>query len=1030
MSRVSSLVRGVAIGLATCVFAQSSNAVPYASNIQNDAGTISFRLNESADNVKIVLDNGAATTDLGPLGPGLHSFFLGSATSYQIEVTKSGSAGWSVISDDNNPLLRFYAPLGIAVNNNPQNLELFGRIYVATSIAGTPAGTTRTTGKGIYVLNPDHTDALGTGNLALTGGITFAPSANSPFKIEVGEDNNLYIGDYSDANANVYRTDPNVSLGSGTNLLHGIGNTSNTNVHTTCNGSPIVRGSLANGNLTLWAIDGQWPGWNRLLRWNIGSGPIPHNQPPTVLGSTGNIQAEQQSDLDRGPDGKLYTCQFRTSSDASDLGALRVFSTDGSTVLWGSRINSPSNTELFLNARALKVSPDGKTLALIRNDTQTWLIGLTNGIPDLSRTNLLNSFGTTSATVVNRREVSWDAAGNLYVASTSHERVRVWSPGGYTRATTKSDGTFEVTVPPTVVSVTATAATASESGPVIGTFTLTRVGNLNLPLTVNYAVSGTASNGVDYLTLPGSVTFAAGASTTNITVTPIDDTISEFTETVILTLLASDNYGTITPNTATISIIDNDAPELVIFATQPELLESFVGARATFQIGRKGLLGPALTANLNYTGTATLGQDFNGPLTVTIPANAAFTNFNVTSIDDQLYEGEETIIANILAGSGYTLGNPASATAIIIDDELPMTTTLFLDRFDFPSSGANWIVNRDDGGSDTFAEFGYNYGNDGIPEAPNTPQGSLATRGLKFRVNETWGILNGLSVSPLNGNFIGDYRLRFDMWMNYAGPLNGGGRGSTEHISAGVGTTGNQAVWPSGNADGIWFTMSSDGDVTDTSDINADYGIFIRDLLLPPGSGAYMAGTNSDARGNLHPFYQVWGGVPAPAAQLAIRPWQTGVSPPGSMGMAWHTVTITKAGNSVSFDVDGRRIGAVDIAGVPISTNVFIGYHDWLPSVATNKVVQFGLVDNVRVESLTPPSGPTITQVQIAGSEVQIDFAGNQSDLPTGFTLQAASEAAGPYADVAASITQLQSSTFRATRLLSGPQQFYRIRRH
>src|SRR6266853_3024203 len=67
-------------------------------------------------------------------------------------------------------------------------------------------------------------------------------------------------------------------------------------------------------------------------------------------------------------------------------------------------------------------------------------------------------------------------------------------------------------------------------------FTVTRTGPTNSPLTVFYSVGGTASNGVDYVRLPGSVIIPAGASSANIDVWVIDDLFVEGTETVELTL--------------------------------------------------------------------------------------------------------------------------------------------------------------------------------------------------------------------------------------------------------------------------------------------------------------------------------------------------------------------------------------------------------------------------------------------------------------------------------------------------------------
>src|SRR5882724_49422 len=66
-------------------------ATPYASGITNNAGTVSYILNESADSVKVVFDGDGIgnTNDLGAMTKGVHSFSLGSHTSWQIEVKKS-----------------------------------------------------------------------------------------------------------------------------------------------------------------------------------------------------------------------------------------------------------------------------------------------------------------------------------------------------------------------------------------------------------------------------------------------------------------------------------------------------------------------------------------------------------------------------------------------------------------------------------------------------------------------------------------------------------------------------------------------------------------------------------------------------------------------------------------------------------------------------------------------------------------------------------------------------------------------------
>src|SRR5260221_11849491 len=110
-----------------------------------------------------------------------------------------------------------------------------------------------------------------------------------------------------------------------------------------------------------------------------------------------------------------------------------------------------------------------------------------------------------------------------------------------------------------IVTVVATDANASESGDT-GTFTISRTGSTGAPLTVRFAFRGTAQNGVDYQQLPTSVTIPAGAASADITVTPINDSIVEPNEPVVLTLSANAAYAVGSPSSATVTIADNDQP--------------------------------------------------------------------------------------------------------------------------------------------------------------------------------------------------------------------------------------------------------------------------------------------------------------------------------------------------------------------------------------------------------------------------------------------------------------------------------------
>ena len=108
------------------------------------------------------------------------------------------------------------------------------------------------------------------------------------------------------------------------------------------------------------------------------------------------------------------------------------------------------------------------------------------------------------------------------------------------------------------ITVTATDANAAEAAADVGTFTFSRSGDVSAALPVTIGMSGGATNGTDYTTIAGTVTFAAGQATVTATVTPIDDASVEGAESVTVTVLSGTGYDLGTPITATVSIADND----------------------------------------------------------------------------------------------------------------------------------------------------------------------------------------------------------------------------------------------------------------------------------------------------------------------------------------------------------------------------------------------------------------------------------------------------------------------------------------
>jgi uncharacterized delta-60 repeat protein len=153
----------------------------------------------------------------------------------------------------------------------------------------------------------------------------------------------------------------------------------------------------------------------------------------------------------------------------------------------------------------------------------------------------------------------------------------------YKLDTIKSAATLTITdnesIPITVegdtpnISLLVTDADAAEELANPGQFTFKRTGATTNSLTVNYSLTGTATNESDYQKLGNTITFAAGSNTTTLNINPIDDKRYEGTETVALTLLDGGTQYKLDPsNSGTVSILENDPQTPKLSQPLPNIL--------------------------------------------------------------------------------------------------------------------------------------------------------------------------------------------------------------------------------------------------------------------------------------------------------------------------------------------------------------------------------------------------------------------------------------------------------------------------
>jgi hypothetical protein len=431
---------------------------------------------------------------------------------------------------------------------------------------------------------------------------------------------------------------------------------------------------------------------------------------------------------------------------------------------------------------------------------------------------------------------------------------------------------------------------------------------------------------------------------------------------------------------------------------------------------------------VSYTGggDAVVGEDFQAlPGTALIPAGETRVIVPVIPVDNNEIDGDRTVTLTLSEGTGYRLGEAVTATVTIRNDDLPPGETVFGENFESDAE-SRWTVNP--GPTDYVADFAFDYSTVGIPPAPRS---SGTTRGLMLQANLISGVFGGVSVSPSGGDFGENFRLRFDMWQNFNGPLPDGGNGSTQISGAGVGTAGTTAQWPGGTQDSVWFATSADGGSS------VDYRAY--SPASPTGytddSGVFAAGTTGNPRDNAHPYYAEFGLLPAPQAQVDSFPNQAGETFVGAQGFQWHDVVIEKIGGVVTYTIDGLRIATVTVDPSTLGGNNILLMHSDInagsstdPNAAS---LAFALFDNILVQAIDA-AAPAVEIVSVAledGSLV-LEFTGAAGDAPDSFQILGSAEVNGTYAaEEGVTVEQVSPGRFRVELPADEAARFFRVAR-
>ena len=213
-------------------------------------------------------------------------------------------------------------------------------------------------------------------------------------------------------------------------------------------------------------------------------------------------------------------------------------------------------------------------------------------------------------------------------------------------------------------------------------FTLTREGDLSVPLTVNVTVDG----GDDYLTgePPATVAFVLGASSASLSLPTQNDNPVDDDDTLTATITAGDDYQAGEPAASSVRLFDSQRfyPSVSIAAKNFSVTE---GEDAVFTLTRTGALPEesltvlvAVYEKKTYFDSegvaAFYPREYGKTVSVEFESGSRTATLVHATVDETVNDGNSRIKAEIRLGEYGIRPYPGTATTWVRDDDIPTVT--------------------------------------------------------------------------------------------------------------------------------------------------------------------------------------------------------------------------------------------------------------------------------------------------------------------------------------------------------------------
>ncbi len=227
-----------------------------------------------------------------------------------------------------------------------------------------------------------------------------------------------------------------------------------------------------------------------------------------------------------------------------------------------------------------------------------------------------------------------------------------------------------ITADPPLPSLSIAGVTVTDAVAGTAVLTITRTGFLTVPTTVSYQTApGSASEGSDFSPTSGTVSFVAGQTSAQVTVsiTPDSATVGGEGAETFTVVLINPVGGLIDPaaSTATVVIAEDPLATFSIAAGEPVL----EGGNAVLTVTRGGDLSRSVAVNyVADSGTATVGTDTgagNGLLVFGI--GVATQSISIPITIDTIQEQAESFTVSLRNPVGGTISQGSATVSILAD---------------------------------------------------------------------------------------------------------------------------------------------------------------------------------------------------------------------------------------------------------------------------------------------------------------------------------------------------------------------------